>query len=238
MKNFKKIALVVVTSILLVNCSSMKLLKFTDQENEIFPSENLKTFLKNNKSPKIVLRTSINKEEIIQGENKITQTDNNSYLYDAIEKELLKQGFTVRDRQLFNQVVSNKDNNVDYSKLKEKTDTDLIIELSKLDTKVLYETNKYYTAKGKDGLLQYIYKRYGATVEFKIIIMSNNEFAGTYKFNYSPCNSANPCEINEDFNKKWKNILKGKEAYEGVEKNDLENFIKNATKQLVESMRK
>lgn len=238
MTNFKKLTLILVASIFLVNCSSSKLLKFSDQENEIFPSENLKTFLKNNKSPKIVLRTSINKEEIIQGGNKITQTDNNSYLYDAIEKELLKQGFTVRDRQLFNQVVSNKDNNVDYSKLKEKTDTELIIELSKLDTKVLYETNKYFTAKGKDGLLQYIYKRYGATVEFKVIIMSNNEFAGTYKFNYSPCNSVNPCEINEDFNKKWKNILKGKEAYEGVEKNELENFIKDATKQLVESMRK
>lgn len=238
MTHFKKFILVLATSILLVNCSSIKLLKFPDQENEIFPSENLKTFLKNNKSPKIVLRTSINKEEIIQGGNKITETDNRNYLYDAIEKELLKQGFTVRDRQLFNQVVSNKENNVDYSKLKEKTDTDLIIELSKLDTEILYETNKYFTAKGKNGLLQYIYKRYGAIVEFKVIIMSNNEFAGTYKFNYSPCSSISPCEINEDFDKKWKNILKGKEAYESIEKNQLENFIKNATKQLVESMRK
>lgn len=159
-------------------------------------------------------------------------------MYDAIEKELLKQGFTFRDRQLFNQVISNNDNNSDYSKLTSKTDTDLIIELSKLDSKILYETNKFYTDKGKEGVLNYNYKRYGATVEFKIVLMKNNEFAGTYTFNYTPCNSEFPCLIDEKFNKKWKSIQKGKKpTYEVVETNALEEFIRNATKQLVESMR-
>lgn len=215
---------------LVTSCSSVKYIKFTDQQNEIYPSNNLKSFLQVNKNPKVVLR-------IPRGKSEVTETEDRSNLYDAIEKELLKQGFTVRDRQLFNQVVSNSENNTDYSKLTEKTDTDLIIELSKLDIKVLYSTNKFATAKGKDGVLDYTYKRYGAVVEFKIVMMKNNEFAGTYTFHYAPCNTQNPCVIDDNFTKRWKRIQRSKEGFEGVETNELEKFIRDATKQLVESMR-
>lgn len=237
MKKNCPLLFVLLVSILFLNCSGTKSIKFANQKDEIYPSENLKTFLKNNKSPKVVLRTPSAKANITATETK-NVIENSNYLYDAIEKELLKLGFTVRDRQLFNQVVLNNDNNTDYSKLTEKTDTELIIELSKLDSEVLYETNKYYTDKGTTGVLSYDYKRYGATVEFKIILMKNNEFAGTYTFNYSPCSNEYPCIINESFNKKWKALQRGKTpTYEVVEKSDMERFIREATAQLVESMR-
>lgn len=231
MKNLFKMLCLIIVSLLFLNCSGTKSIEFANQGDEIYPSDNLKSFLKNNKSPKIVLRTP-------SATSDVTENEINNNMYDAIEKELLKQGFTVRDRQLFSQVISNTDNNTDYSKLTAKTDTELIIELSKLDSKVLYETNKFFTDKGKEGVLNYNYKRYGAIVEFKIVLMKSNEFAGTYTFNYAPCNSEYPCLIDEKFNKKWKNIQKGKKpTYEVVEKNALEDFIRNATKQLVDSMR-
>lgn len=206
--NVKKItalSLMIFCCAFLTNCGGTKFVKFPEKENEVYPSPNLKSFLKDNKNPKVVLRIPSNKGEVTTSENK-------EYLYDAIEKELLKNGFIVRDRQLFNQVLSRTDNSADYSKLKERTDTDLIIELSKLND-VLYETNKYKTSKGKEGLLSYIYKRYGAEVEFKIILMKDNEFAGTYTFNYSPCGKY-PCEINSDFKKNWWQAQKGKKEFE------------------------
>lgn len=230
MKKTTTLLSIAMLCLILTNCSSVKFIKFTEQPNEIYPSENLKSFLKNNKNPRVVLRIPSTKAGV-------TESETNTVLYDAIEKELLKQGFTVRDRQLFNQVISNSDNNTDYSKLTEKTDTDLIIELSKLESKVVYQTNKYYTDKGKEGLLDYEYKRYGAIVEFKIVLMKKNEFAGTYTFNFSPCNPKYPCQINEDFTKRWKKIQKSKLGYEEVEKSALEDFIRNAAKQLVQQMR-
>ena len=230
---FANIRKIVLSSLIIAsfcNCSSTKFVKFSEQGNEIYPSANLKTFLKENKSPKVVLR-------IQKGKTEPTDNEGNNILYDAIEKELLMQGFTVRDRQLFNQIISNSDSNSDYIRLKSKTDTDLIIDISKMDSKVLYHTNRYITDKGKDGLLDYNYKRYGAVVEFKIVIISNNEFAGTYTYNYSPCNEKYPCQIDDSFKRKWSAVQKGKRGYEEIDKNALEEFVREATKAMVTSMR-
>uniref|UniRef100_UPI003517B70D hypothetical protein n=1 Tax=Xanthomarina gelatinilytica TaxID=1137281 RepID=UPI003517B70D len=144
---------VIVLMLLTLGCTT-KYIKFKPSENEIFSTDRLSTFLKSNPSPKVVLRTPSMSSQTAEEEDV-------SYLYSAIEKELLSNGFIVRDRNLFNQVVSNNENTVDYAKLKTKTDTDLIIELIKLDRKVIYETNEYYTDKGKTGLLEDPYKQYG-----------------------------------------------------------------------------
>ncbi|WP_191861055.1 hypothetical protein [Hanstruepera ponticola] len=215
---------------ILSSCST-KYIKFTPSDNEIFTTNRLAEFLESNSSPKIVLRTPSNTVLTTEEEDDI------SYLYSAIEKEFLSSGFVVRDRNLFNQVISNNENTVDYAKLKSKTDTDLIIELIKLDTEVIYETNKYYTDKGKKGLLDGAYKQYGAAVEFKVVLIDNNEFAGTYKFNYAPCAEGLGCEISESFKQRMKRIEKKKEGYVTVEKDILEDFIRNATSRLVDDMR-
>lgn len=254
-----KLSILTLTILLITSCTTSKFIKFNDLEDEKYPSEKLKIFLKENKNPKVVVRINENKTKVItgnysennsayfgysNGKSKTTGQSNfvekeisYDYLYNAIEKELLKQNFIVRDRQLFSQVISNNENTLDYAKLKEKTDTDLIIEISKIDETIKYSTNKYYTGKGKEGILGFEYTKYGAEVEFKVIIVRDNEFAGTYKFNYSPCNNESPCQIDKDFKTRWKKIAKGKIGYEIVEKNKFEQFIRNATRQLVESMR-
>lgn len=218
--------------IFLTSCSSNKYIKFNKLNDEINPSENLVNFFKNNPHPKVVVRAN-------STSNDVTESANNNYLYDVVEKVLLKNGFIVRDRQLFNKIISNDENTIDYSKLKVKTDTDIIIEVNKLNREKLYETNKFYNDKGKEFKLENPYKINGAEVEFKVTLIKDNEFAGTYKFNYTPCSVDLGCKIDESFEDKWKRIKKGKEkeTYEIVQTSIMEDFMKNATEKLVESIK-
>ena len=234
MKKQKSLLLIILV-IAITSCSSTKNLKFSQKPDDIVTTESLKDFLNTNKKPKVVLR--VNESSL-----KITEDENNDYLYNAIENQLLASGFVVRDRQLFNQIIGNKENNIDYQKLKEKSDTDLIIELTKLDPKILYETNKYYDKNNREKIENsYTYKRYGASVEFKVVMIKSNEFAGVYKFNYTPCSKGKGCSISKSLSQlqkeRKKKIKEDKKGYEGVERDELEIFIKDATKKLVVEMR-
>lgn len=94
-----------ISLILFTNCQTTKSIRFSQKENEIVTNQNLKTFLANTKNPKIVLRVPYTSKEV-------TENDKNTYLYNAIEHEFLKNGFIVRDRQLFNQIIANSENNL------------------------------------------------------------------------------------------------------------------------------
>jgi len=225
--------LLALSCLLLTNCAVTKTLKFSQKEDDIVRTESLKDFLNENKNPKVVLRVN-------ESSMNVTEGDNNDYLFNAIENQLLSSGFIVRDRQLFNQIIENDENNIDYKQLKEKSDTDLIIELTKLNPQVMYETNKYYDQKNRERIeMSYSYQKYGASVEFKVVMINSNEFAGVYKFNYTPC--TNGCVISKSMSElrreREKKANDDKKGYEGVERNELEVFIKNATKQLVTEMR-
>lgn len=225
---------------ILSSCSSTKTLKFSQKQDDIVKTETLKDFLINNKNPKVVLRIPQTAFKVTEAENKNSEPENYDYLYNAIENQLLASGFVVRDRQLFNQIIGNDDNNIDYQKLKEKSDTELIIELTKLDPKILYETNIYYDKNNNEKVDKYYKrKRYGASVEFKIVMINSNEFAGVYRFNYTPC--VDGCMISKSFKDSKKEMKlfkkKGISPYEGVEKDILEDFIKDATRKLVAEMR-
>jgi hypothetical protein len=227
------LSIIACAALTLTSCSSTKTIKFSAKDNNVYTTDNLKNFLEKNKNPKVVLR-------VPNTSNSTTDQDNIDYLYNSIENQLLASGFIVRDRQLFNQILGNDSNNIDYDKIKEKSDTDLIIELTKLDPKILYKTNTYYDKKNTEKTEDYgSYERYGAAVEFKIVSIKNNEYAGMYKFNYTPC--IDGCVISKSFKdlkKEFKELKKkGEEPYEGVEKDILEDFIKGATKQLVNEMR-
>ena len=152
----------------------------------------------------------------------------------------MASGFIVRDRQLFNQIIGNTENNVNYDNLNKKSDTDLIIELTKLDPSVVYETNTYFDGKGKVKTGDFASKKFGATVEYKVVMIKNNDFAGLYRFNFTPC--VDGCTVSQSLKELNKSLkLKSKLAvqpYEGVEKNELEEFMKSATRNLVAEMRK
>ncbi|WP_188650411.1 hypothetical protein [Yeosuana aromativorans] len=223
------------------SCSSTKTLKFYQKPDDIVKTESLKQFLNNNKSPKVVLRIPQTSYSVTETDKKDLQSENFDYLYNAIENQLLASGFIVKDRQLFNQIIANDGNNINYQKLKEKSDTDLIIELTKLDSQVLYQTNKYYDKNNNEKVEKYgNRKKYGASVEFKLVLINSNEFAGVYRFNYTPC--VDGCVISKsykDIKKELKLFKKnGTKPYEGVEKDVLEDFIKSATIKLVKEMRK
>lgn len=219
---------------LLSSCSTSKTIKFSQKENEVQTTESLSTFLNRTKNPKVVLRVN-------ETSQNVTDKESNSYLYNAIENQLMASGFVVRDRQLFNQIIGNNENNANYDNINKKSDTDLIIELTKLDSNVLYETNKYFDGKGNEKTDQFnSSKKYGATVEFKVVMIKNNQFAGLYRFNYTPC--VDGCQISQSMKEIQQNMKlyrkMGVKPYEGVEKNELEEFIKSAARKLVAEMRK
>jgi hypothetical protein len=161
---------------------------------------------------------------------------NNDMLYNAIEKELLKEGFNVRDRGLFNEIVD-KSKSADYTKLGEETNTDLILEVININTSVSYSTNKITLVSTSNGpessnITPVDYKRLGASIEFRLIMVKNNEIAGNYKYNFTPCE--NGCPLTDwAYNKHTKQL----ELKETVEVNQLEEFMKSCTQQLIMSFK-
>ncbi len=99
----KKLHLIPVVFLLLTACGSYtSLIKYPVVPDDVYANNNLNNYLKNNRSPKIVLRVP-NTNDKATSNTVVSQ--NNNLLYDAIEKELLKEGFNVRDRGLFNEIM-------------------------------------------------------------------------------------------------------------------------------------
>ena len=233
MRQIFSISFFALTVILFASCSTSKIIKYPKQPDDVYANNNLKEFFKTNKTPNIVLRVPNNNDKATS--NTSIGKDNN-ILYNAIEKELVKQGFSVRDRGLFNELLS-KSQTTDYSKIKDLTNTDVILEVVNIDPAVLYTTNKV-TLVGKKKETEQIgnmdYKKYGASIEFRIIMVKNNEIAGNYKYNYQPCPAG--CEIGS-FKTSKKMHSKQTELKETVSVNTLEEFIKLCTQDFIKSFR-
>ena len=219
---------------LFVSCSSAtKIVKFPTVPDETYANPNLKDFFKANRNPNIVLRVPNNNDKATSN---TSTSKNNDVLYNTIEKELLKENFSVRDRGLFNELLG-KSQTSDYSKIKELTNTDIILEVVNIDPSVLYSTNKVTLVGSKKEVEQIgniNYKEKGASVEYKVILVKNNEIAGTYKFNYKPC--PNGCELTT-FKFSGRSYNRKIELRETVEINTMEEFMKLTTKKLIASFR-
>src|ERR1022692_238706 len=217
--------------LIFTGCSSTtKIVKFPKKPDEVFANNNLKDFFRVNKTPNIVLRVP-NSSDKATSNTSIGR--DNSVLYNSIEKELLKQGFSVRDRGLFNEIMD-KAGSTQYSQIKDLTNTDLILEVIEINPAVLYTTNKVvsvYKKAEKDNVGSIDYKMYGAAVEFRLIMVKNNEIAGSYKYNYPPCPYG--CEL-ESFKLTGKN--KQIELKETVSISVLEEFLKICIQDLIKSI--
>jgi hypothetical protein len=230
----KKFSTLIVAVLFLSACGSYtSLVKYQKLPDDVYANNNLKDYFKNNSSPKIVLRVPNSND---RATSNTMISSNNDVLYNAIEKELLKEGFNVRDRGLFNEIVD-KSKSADYTKLGEETNTDLILEVVNINTAVSYSTNKITLVSNSNGpesstLTPIDYKRLGASIEFRLILVKNNEIAGNYKYNFTPCQ--NGCQLTDwAYNKRTKQL----ELKETVEVNQLEEFMKNCTQQLVTSFK-
>jgi hypothetical protein len=219
---------------LIIGCSSeTKIIKFPKRPDDIYANPNLKEFFKLNRNQNVVLRVPNSADKATSNTN---LNQDNNVLYNAIEKELLKQNYSVRDRGLFNEII-NKSGSTDYSKIKDLTNTDLILEVINIDPKVIYTTNRVSVVKKKktkEQIGNVDYKRYGASVEFRIIMVRNNEIAGTYKYNYQPCPDG--CQL-ASFKFSGKKGDRQVVLRETVSVNTLEEFITLCTKDLIRSFR-
>jgi len=242
----KHLSLIIIT-FLFIGCGGIGTrlgkVRLTNRQPEVFTSNSLKGLLQRTQKPSIVLRIPV--------ETSKATTETRfplSTVYNAIEKELLKGGFTVRDRVLFNELLAKSQTN-DYSKIKELTNTDLILEVVDFNTSVEYLTNKYYTTSKRGKIKESTLERgqiklYGASTEFKVIIVNSNEISGNYKFNYTPCSSAlDNCEyIIDDNGKLYINTASGKnkkvvQPYEFIESSFMENFMAQSTRDLINQLK-
>jgi hypothetical protein len=230
MKNLFKFSIVL---FLLTACGSYtSMVKFQKLPDDVYANSNLKEYFKNNSNPKIVLRVPNSNDKATSN---TMINPNNDLLYNAIEKELLKEGFNVRDRGLFNEIV-NKSQSADYTKLGQETNTDLILEVVNINPAVSYTTNKITQVRSNNqqssNISNVTYKRVGASVEFRLIMVKNNEIAGNYKYNFTPCTDG--CPLTDwRYNKHTKAL----ELKETVEVNQLEEFMKSCTQQLILSFK-
>lgn len=221
------------------------IVRINSKDNEVFTKNTKAELKKSIESTSIVLRVPTKTKEI-------TEEEESNENYDVIEKVLLKGGFNVRDRALFNELVQNK-KSVDYSAIQELTNTDLILEIQNSE-RVPYTTNKYYSEKGKEHVLDYgEIKMYGLMINFKLISVGTNEIIGSYDFHFSPCEDGcrykdvkkdgelvylNKKDVKKAKKKKSKEEIRDEQdLMEGVDIIKYRDFLASATNQLIESYR-
>ena len=264
-------------TLLLAGCSQKAIVRFSQKPPELTSGDVLTEIMLVKKSPRIVLRVPNTRKGVTNTQGTTSQHSDvvnpviarqagngrvsakvqyvepqydETALYNAIEKQLFKEGFSVRDRGLFNQVLD-ANQSVAYSRISSLTDTDLILELVRLDNPVGYTTNVCYTESDDQQRLINDYRDMrGASVEFKLVHVKTNEIVGSYKIHYTPClegcrglykkAGARGVFINSPWLKpgeKAEQRRLSNKAYQELDQDELESFITDATHQLVKTMR-
>lgn len=270
MKNTYLFLLVLALS--LSACSQKAVVRFVQKPPELTSADVLTEIMLVNKSPRIVLRVPNTRKGVTntQGTGVVnpvvvrqngsgksaakTQFIESQYdetaLYNSIEKQLFKEGFSVRDRGLFNEVLDGG-GSVDYSKISALTNTDLILELVRIENPVGYATNVCYTdGDDRQRLINEYRDMRGASVEFKLVYVKTNEIVGSYKIHYTPClegcrgiykkGGSRGVFTNAPWLKPGEKAEISKldrKAYQRLDQDDLELFMADATHQLVKTMR-
>lgn len=208
-------------------------IKLTSKKDDIFTKPSLIQYLKSTNNPTIVLRVPNQVDNVLE-ENRYSK----SQIYNTIEKEFAKADFIVRDRALYQKVL---DQNVtsDYSKIKELTNTDLIIEFVGFDN-VKYYTNKYTDQKGREKTTDANLTLTGSKIEFKLIRVKDNDLVGSYTFHYTPCTSGCTYKF-DNLGNLYSTSTQGKaitQPYEFVSSDALEDFFKSSTQRLIREMKR
>ena len=268
-------ATILAALLIVAGCSQRAFVRFKQKPAELNSSDALTQIMLVNKSPKIVLRVPNTRNGVTnsQAENQPVRTGQRrilkahrsdvdtrdipltdlydvTALYNAIEKQLFKEGFSVRDRALFNQVLPSDS----YAKIGTLTNTDLILELVSIERPVGYNTNMCYVMRDGAEVPTTMRQNYqmsgGVSVEFKLVSIKANEVVGNYRIHYTPCTD-NSCRgyykksigFRQSF---WKlpgelnpqpRSRKKVGTYEIIDQNALELFMADATHQLVQTMR-
>lgn len=231
------------------SCLQIGAIDLRGKESTLTAAQKIKKFMKNNKNPSILVRVTRSKQFATEGDPTAY-----AYLYNAIENELAKAGFEVRDRGLFNSVLETHEK-LDYHTIRELTNTDLILEVAKVDLDVRYTTNRFLTKRGESKASEdYEVSRSGADFELKLVIANGNEYGGNYSFSYTPCSTD---EMREDCDCKigykigpgihkiypkidvcaLKKKERRKEGFEEVEEDQLEAVVRDGVQKMVKAIR-
>lgn len=205
--------------------------KLSPKQDETFTKTSLLTYLRQTQSPTIVLRVPQQVDKLLE-ENRYSKSE----IYNTIEKELAKANFVVRDRALYQKVLD-QNLSTDYSKIKELTDTDLILELVSSDEE-RYNTNQYSNSRGKQRITDGPMTIYGQKVEFKLIKVKENDLVGSYTFHFTPC--INGCAYAIEKNGTLYHLstsTKILKPYEFVTPDRLEEFYTRCAKLLIRELR-
>lgn len=97
--------------------------------DEIIITPEFRLFLKENQITNIVLRTPYSASNI--GQADVSRLQDEEYIYSQIERNLVKSGYTLRDRGLLNSLLAS--GITDYTELGRKIQVEAIIEITSID---------------------------------------------------------------------------------------------------------
>ena len=155
--------------------------------SEIEFTPELKQLLQDIPKPKIVIR-------VANPSTNVTEADKfNSYI-NEIEKMFVKSGYTVRDRALLENLM--RGGNADYQGIKDKIDTDLIIDILALNFDGSTKARTFFnsTTRQKEPFLtERTYVECSiATLECRVTIIDRGQLGGLFTLKTSPCDKKIP----------------------------------------------
>jgi hypothetical protein len=222
--------IIYLTFTFIISSCAKNYVQFEKRNNEITTYKKLKEYLHDSIS--IALRTP----GLAKG---ALESDREKPWYNLIEIEFLKAGITVRDRNLFNDVLNRAGTNSDYADVFKKTQTDFILEITNFSYPK-YLTNEYFNDKGIKKIFKNNNKieRNGVQIDFKLVYVPTNQFCGSFTYNYTPC-LKEKCEI-----KIYKNVpyfyvntnYETKEVFNGVEIDNTSEFIRVSAQLLIKEL--
>ena len=164
---------------------------FPEVKDEVFATPLLKEFLKENPRPAILMRVpglgnGISNTDVTSDLYNLSN-DDKARLYNSIEKNLLINGYIVRDRAIFDKVVT-QTQEIDYSKINSLTNTDLVLEVTNISYQE-YHTNQV-EKDGDQKTYNCNFKGFwGWKVDIRIVKVKENQVVGLNSFYYVPCTS-------------------------------------------------
>jgi hypothetical protein len=170
-------------AVLTVGCSMHVLVTPNIPRPDSITQPALARFMSSVVTPTIVLRVPRPVNQLSQA---ATPAGEFSRTYNLIEKELVRAGFTVRDRGLLEEVLRSTQN-LDYRIIQDKIGAQLILEIVSIEPRQ-YDTDQYASAKGGEtGRLQKgVFAIGGWLFECKVILVNTGEVGGMYTFYMAP----------------------------------------------------
>jgi tetratricopeptide (TPR) repeat protein len=185
MKTFKLMVLVL-AALTLASCMMMVrqgTVRFdASKKNDVLVTSELRALMEANPRPKVVVRVSNPPANVTEAEKF------NSYV-NGFERVLIENGFTVRDRALLENLM--RSGNIDYETIREKIDTDLIIDILSLDFDIANPLKTYYDQKSGQNEYFRFENNYVdcrmAGLSCRLTIVSKGQLGGMFSLYQSWC---------------------------------------------------